>query len=118
MENRILVDYNAEKFGKRLRMIRKANKMTQEKLAELLFLSVDSISNYENGKATCMPEHLTKICQIFNVSADYFYFEKDKKLYEEKSKIGNIISKLEQCNDFDIERISQMISILLAKPAA
>lgn len=117
MENQILVDYNAEKFGKRLRMIRKTNKMTQEKLAELLFLSVDSISNYENGKATCMPEHLTKICQIFNVSADYFYFEKDKKLYE-KSKIGNIISKLEQCNDFDIERISQMISILLAKPAA
>ena len=55
MENQILVDYNAEKFGKRLRMIRKANKMTQEKLAELLFLSVDSISNYEKNPIIRVP---------------------------------------------------------------
>ena len=118
MENQIRVTYDAVKFGKRLRKIRKDNGMTQETLADLLLLSVDSVSNFENGKSTCMPEHLTKICQIFNVSADYFYFEHDKKLAVDNTPLGSIISKLENCSEFDMERISQMINIILAKPAA
>lgn len=118
MEKQISIMYDAVKFGKRLRKIRKENSMTQEALAELLLLSVDSISNIENGKSTCMPEHLTKICQIFNVSVDYFYFEMDKKLNVDNNSLGNILSILETCSEFDIERISKMIEILLAKPAA
>lgn len=113
------VQYDAKEFGKRLRKIRKRNNMTQEKLAEILYLSVDSISNFENGKSTCMPEHLTKICQIFNISADYFYFEIDSPLKEESnSDIDSIIKLLKTCSEFDITRINQMIQILLAKPIA
>jgi transcriptional regulator with XRE-family HTH domain len=111
------VQYDAKEFGRRLRKIRKRNKMTQEQLAEILYLSVDSISNFENGKSTCMPEHLTKICQIFNISADYFYFEVDSPLNKgDTSDFDNIIKQLQSCSEFDIGRINQMIQILLAQP--
>lgn len=111
--------YDASTFGKRLRAIRKKNGMTQEQLAEFLFLSVDSISNYENGKTTCMPEHLIKICQLFNVSADYFFFDIDRELIsEEKSGLAQIIEILKKCTEFDLKRIYHMIQIILEKPAA
>lgn len=113
------VVYDAKQFGKRLRNLRKDRKITQAELAEKLFLSEDTISNIENGKTTCMPEHLTKICQIFNVSADYFYFDIMKSLKPNyNNNIEGIISQLQECSDFDLSRINQMIQILLSSPAA
>lgn len=92
--------YNSVEFGKRLRDIRRKNKHTQEALAEKLMLSVDSISNYENGKTTCMPEHITHLCQIFNVSADYFYFGINKELdipvNELDSKINSLLISISE----------------------
>ena len=111
-------NYNVKEFGERIKDVRKKNKMTQEELAEKLFLSVDSISKMENGKVMCMPEHLTKICQIFNVSADYFYFAMEKELVcEKKSEIDKITDNLKMCSDFDIGKISRIIQIMLEQPA-
>ena len=41
------IHYNAVEFGRRIRTIRKQKKMTQQELAELLFLSEESVSNFE-----------------------------------------------------------------------
>lgn len=113
------VHYDQREFGARLRAIRKKNNMTQEALAEKLMLSVDSISNYENGRTTCMPEHITHLCQIFNASADYFYFGNDKRLKLESNDIVDKVTEiLYKCNDFDKDRVYQMILLMLAKPAA
>ena len=71
--------YDANKVGAQIRKIRKENHMTQEELAAELVLSVDSISNYENGKTTCMPEHMMHICEIFNVSIDYILGVSDER---------------------------------------
>lgn len=84
--------YDAKEFGKRLKSVRKKYGVTQEKLAEKLYLSTDSISNYENGKTTCMPE--------------------------QSAQIEDIISTLQNCSAFDLSRISSMIQILLQTPAA
>lgn len=42
--------YEAMEFGIRLRNIRKKRGYTQERLSEKLYLSTDSISNYEKRK--------------------------------------------------------------------
>lgn len=112
------ISYDAKLFGKRLKVIRKQNNMTQAKLAERLLLSEDTISNIENGKTTCMPEHLVQMCQIFNVSADYFYFDIMKELMPSSNNMESIISQLQECSDFDLSRVSQMIQILLSSPNA
>ena len=111
--------YDVKEFGNRLRAVRKKNGYTQEQLADLLLFSVDSISNMENGKTTCMPEHMMKICQIFNVSADYFYFSMDKELLQKEARdIDNLMALLQTCSDADYSKICRMIKIMLESPAA
>lgn len=111
--------YDVKEFGKQLRSIRKKKGYTQEQLADLLLLSVDSISNMENGKTTCMPEHMMKICQIFNVSADYFNFHMYKELIQNKARnVDELLSLLRTCSDADFSKISRIIRIMLESPAA
>lgn len=107
--------YDLKESGKRIRGLRKQFKITQEALAEKLYLSVDSISNYENGKATCMPEHVAKLCEIFNVTADYIYYGVNKREFDVQDKVANVLELLKECNEEDIIRVEQLIKIYLRK---
>ena len=66
--------FDAIMAGKRLKELRKANGMTQENLAALLHVSVDSVYNYEKGKVSISHECIVTLCKHFDISADYFYF--------------------------------------------
>lgn len=107
-------NYDASKVGAKIKQIRKASNMKQEELAEKLLVSVDSVSNYENGKTTCMPEHMVHICEIFNVSMDYFYFD-DVCYSKGESSFENILKLLENAEKDDVERVEQMIKLFLRK---
>lgn len=113
------VIFDVVEFGKRLRKIRKKRKYTQEEIAKKLYISSESVSNFETGKTACAHEQVTKLCQILNVSADYLYFGIERELTEEKqSELDKIVSLIRNCSDFDLNRISSMIQILLQQPAA
>ena len=71
-------------IGKRLKQLRKDNHMTQQELADYLYVSVDSVSGYENGRIAIGHDYIEKLCVKFNVSADYFYFGRERSLNEEK----------------------------------
>ena len=58
-------------IGATIRELRKEQKMTQEQLAALLFLSQDTILLWELGKSLPDIPSLIKLSQIFNVSTDY-----------------------------------------------
>ncbi len=110
-------NYDAKEFGTRVKNIRKENGMTQEELADKLFVSVDTVSRIENGKIMCMPEHLVHICEIFGVSSDCFYFGK-KYMQNQLSKragICDVITLLDECSDEDVDRVKQMITLFLKK---
>ena len=113
-------DYSAVEFGKRLRKIRKKRKYTQEQIAEKLYITSESVSNFETGKTACAHEHVTKLCQILNVSADYLYFGIERVLKDEQqqTELEKIVNKIKDCSDFDLNRINSMIQILLQQPAA
>ena len=57
-------------FGKVIKKLRKNADMTQEKLAEMLSISPQAISRWENDAA--MPDIflIPTLCNIFQVSAD------------------------------------------------
>ena len=63
------VDKN--KAGKRLKMWRKENKITQEKLALLFNTNRSVIANYESGRFLISTLFLDVICKKYKVSADY-----------------------------------------------
>ena len=64
-----------QKFGRRLKEIRIERRMTQEKFAELLDVSVDFLSLIERGKNAPSFETLDKIAKRLRMSvADLFNF--------------------------------------------
>lgn len=56
-----------QSIGKRIRAARKSRGMTQEKLAELMKISVAYYGRLERGEKTINLERLTEISQLLNV---------------------------------------------------
>lgn len=62
---------NVEVFGKNLEIERKKQHITQEKLAELASVSVQTISGYEQGTKSPNLKTVVKIANALNLSLDY-----------------------------------------------
>ncbi|MBR3152447.1 MAG: helix-turn-helix transcriptional regulator [Clostridia bacterium] len=54
------------KFGENLYNLRKSSKMSQEKLAEKVGVSRQSVSKWENGESYPEMDNIMKLCSIFN----------------------------------------------------
>jgi transcriptional regulator with XRE-family HTH domain len=57
-------------FNEKLQQLRKKNNLTQEQLAEQLYVSRTAISKWENGKGYPNIESLKSIASLFSVSID------------------------------------------------
>ena len=59
---------NTSKIGNFILKLRKENKMTQQELADKLFVTDKAVSKWENGR--CIPDVslFEPLCKIFNVS--------------------------------------------------
>lgn len=68
---------NNEEVGARIQQARKSRGFTQEEMAEILDISVTHYQNIEYGKYNIAHNHLSKICNLFNLSADYLLFNKE-----------------------------------------
>lgn len=55
----------------RLKSLRKSKRLTQDQLAEVLNIGIQSIKRYETGKQDASSTHLVLIADFFGVSADY-----------------------------------------------
>lgn len=58
-------------FGEILAELRQDRKMTQKDLAQAMFVTVGTISNYENGVHYPDVERLISLADYFNVTTDY-----------------------------------------------
>lgn len=66
-------------FGKKLRKIRRHKDLTQERLAELLGVSVEFVSNMERGVNAPSFETIEKIAEVFDLPfSELFTFEEEK----------------------------------------
>ena len=63
-----------KEIGMRINSRRKELKMTQERLAEKMDVSIQMISNLELGKKAIRPENLVNLCEALQVSSDYILF--------------------------------------------
>lgn len=59
------------KFGEILAELRQDHKLTQKDLAQEMFVSVGTISNYENGVHYPDVEKLISLADFFDVTTDY-----------------------------------------------
>lgn len=57
-------------FSEKLQALRKANKMSQEKLADLLDVTRQYVSKWESGQTYPEMDKLLAMCKIFKCSLD------------------------------------------------
>lgn len=60
-----------KEIGQRIKELRVENKLSQQQFGELLAVSQDTISLWENGKSLPTTENLIIIAKTFKVSTDY-----------------------------------------------
>lgn len=94
-------------MGNRIMKRRKELGMTQEKLAETMDLSLQSVSCIELGKKAIRPENLFKLCHALDISADYI-------LTGEKTvrQLDGINKKLAALNEDDYQIVEILIDHL------
>lgn len=58
-------------FNKRLRALRMKNKFTQQRMADMLGISLNAYQKYEQAERSPSFDCLVQIADIFNVPTDY-----------------------------------------------
>ena len=65
------------KYVKRIRDLREDHDLTQQQVAEILGTSQTMYARYERNANELPIHHLLKLCDYYNVSADYILGRKD-----------------------------------------
>lgn len=65
-------------YRERMRELREDNDLTQAKIAKVLSKSQQGYNHIEMGRAELKIEDLIKLCDFYDVSADYFIGRKEK----------------------------------------
>lgn len=60
-------------LGQKIRELRYKNNVTQEQLAEVLSVSYQAVSKWENGKSTPDVELLVDIAKFFDITMDELF---------------------------------------------
>lgn len=66
------------KFGEKLKSLRIKNELSQEKLAEMLNVSRQAVTKWENQNGIPDIENLKAIAQIFDVTIDSLVYEDEE----------------------------------------
>lgn len=80
-------------FGKKLKLLRERNGLTQEQLATKFNLLKSSISMYENGVRLPNVEIIKDFANYFNVSIDYLMDNEKTNKKDEELKEQEILKK-------------------------
>lgn len=89
----------------RIKEVRKALRMSRQKFAEKLSVSISHLSNIENGKRSVTIDFVYALYQLYNVSADYVLFGKGGMFLDKSETPGDIYTMS------DAQKMSQMLQI-------
>ncbi len=65
-------------YRERMRELREDNDLTQYEIAKLINKSQQGYNHIEMGRAELKIDDLIKLCDFYNVSADYFIGRKNR----------------------------------------
>ena len=80
-------------LGRQIQKIRKRQKLTQEKLAELIGIEVPSMSNIETGKYAPSIETLQKLSEVLDAKPWEFYYFDEISPDEMKQELINALDE-------------------------
>lgn len=100
------------KFGENLYNLRKSNKMSQEKLAEKMEVSRQSVSKWENGESYPEMEKIMKLCNIFHCKINDLVHEDMTDIDSLDEDIKMSVVKFKEEKQKKIKGISKAVYVL------
>ena len=97
-------------MGLRIAERRKAMQLTQEKLAEKMGISLQSVSSIELGKKGIRPENLANLCGYLETTADYILYGK-----RSSTQMTDIVEKLSSLSVDEYAIVKSLIELLSKK---
>lgn len=98
------------KFSDNLRLLRAEYRLTQQDIGNIVGLTAQAVSKWENDLTEPDNNSLIKLAEYFNVSIDYLLGIKDDK---ETSAIDNLLfSKAKDLSDEDKQAILGVINAI------
>ncbi|WP_143888003.1 helix-turn-helix domain-containing protein [Streptococcus lutetiensis] len=93
----------------RLRELQRAEKLTQQELADIAEVSKRTIQNWEKGENNIKPEKAKKLADYFGVSIPYLlgYDDNDFEKQIRIDVLNNVLNKLYQTHDLLLEIASK-----------
>ena len=91
------------KLSEKLVALRKKHNLSQEELAEKLFVSRQAVSRWESGSAMPEAANLLQLSKLFHVTTDYLLYDD----YECDEDIPKVKSLRKQAREEDKKRIRQ-----------
>lgn len=96
-------------IGKRIHEFRITNGYTQAQFAEIIDISVNFLSEIENGKKGMSQDTIFKLCNHFDISADYILFGQKK---EDSLPKNTLLELANQLSDEDLEILIEYLTAL------
>lgn len=100
------------KFGENLYNLRKAAKMSQEKLAEKMDVTRQSVSKWENGESYPEMEKIMKLCDVFHCKINDLVHEDMSDIDSLDEEIKMSVVKFKEEKQKKIKGISKAIYVL------
>lgn len=100
------------KFGENLYNLRKAAKMSQEKLAEKMDVTRQSVSKWENGESYPEMEKIMKLCDVFHCKINDLVHEDMTDIDSLDEEIKMSVVKFKEEKQKKIKGISKAIYVL------
>lgn len=101
-------------LGNRIKELRKAQNINQDELAEKLFVSRQTISNWENDKSYPDIQSVLLLSEVFNVSVDQLLkgdVEKMERIITEQTH-----ADINKMNTYAVGMLISIIALLISTP--
>lgn len=100
------------KFGDNLRQIRKNKKMSQEQLAQMVNVSRQSVSKWENGESYPEMNNILELCKIFNCKLnDLVHTDMTDISSLDEEVVMNVV-KFNEKKQKEVKNLSHVISLI------
>lgn len=96
-------------IGIRIRQSRESAGFTQEKLADLMDVTIQFISDLERGKVGASLLTVVNLCHVLSVSADYLLLGR-----RESNDVSDVVYRLETLSPAQMQVVEEGVNVLLA----
>lgn len=97
-------------MGERISSKRKEKRLTQEQLAEIIGVSLQTVSNIECGRKAARPENIAKICNALDSTADYIMLGK-----KSESEINDLMKTISLLPEREYKVIEDILDLLQSR---